>query len=84
MSDTLELMEPAGPMLSMLCQGTINSVSFTSLCGVATLILPARSRTDVKLSVMPNGPKIFSRTRSSHGLPAAWAAACPAARYMMF
>ena len=84
MSRTLELMEPAGPMLSMLRYGTARRVSSIFVWGVATSGRPTSALVLELVAVMPSGVKMRSRTRSSQLLPLTCAATCPAVRNMMF
>src|SRR5689334_15269387 len=58
MSSTLELIEPAGAMLSMLRQGTGTGLPSRQTCGVATSGEDRRSFVLVLLDVIPNGAKI--------------------------
>ena len=84
MSATFELIEPAGATLSTFRYGSVRSVSWPSMCGVATFGCAASERTLVLLPVIPSGTKIRSCTSASQLVPAAAAAAWPAAMYMRF
>jgi hypothetical protein len=80
----VELIEPAGPALSMLRQSTARTMPSTSACGLARPDRPAICRTEVVLDDMPSGVKIRSRMKSSHVVLATCATSWPAVMYMMF
>ena len=84
MSRTCELIEPAGPTMSMLRHGTTRSVSSTRMCGVATSDCNASAVMLVELDDMPSGVKMRRATKSSHDVPETSCTTSPAAMYMRF
>ena len=81
-SRALELMDPAGATLSMLCQGIATAVSPTRACGEATLGSVPKALVLLLLRVMPSGSKIRWRMTMSHDLPVSRSIIMPEARNM--
>ena len=84
MSVTVELIEPAGAMLSMFDHSTAVVLPSSFSCGVATSVMAGSCVTLVTDRLIPRGRKIRSAIRSSHDLAATDSATVPAARNMMF
>ena len=84
MSTAFELIEPAGPALSMLRHAIARTALSISACGDATFVRCSNPRMVVLDAVMPSGVSNRFCTKSSQLTPDTRAAICPAAMYMMF
>ena len=70
MSVRLELIDPAGPITSMLRNGISTAFFSFSVYGSAKSEVFWDSSTEKLLAFIPSGPKIRPRTTSSQGWPA--------------
>ena len=84
MSLTLELIEPAGPIVSMTLNGTSTAVLSLSVYGVAKSPPFCDSLTAKLLFFIPIGSRIRVRITSSHDVPATSALRWPAVRNIRF
>jgi hypothetical protein len=80
MSAAVELMPPAGLVLSLVIGATGLTRPSTSACGVATLPPRAASEWRTVLPVMPIGSRSRVRTKSSQLFPDTRSMSCPATR----
>ena len=69
MSPTLELIDPAGPMVLMSRNGIATTLSSRSSYGLAKFAVFCESLTEKLLLVIPSGVKMRARTASSHDCP---------------
>ena len=84
MSTMLELIDPAGAMLSMLRYGMTRALPSSIVCGLATSDWPASLVTLVLLAVIPSGAKIRSSMNRSQPRPLTLPTISPAVITMMF